>query len=178
MAEPMNMPSGMKLQSAGYWHLIAGILMIILGLYILFNPVASLIGLALYIGVVFIVVGSGYFVASFSYHSSWYLVVGLLDILVGIVFVSNLGIGAASLPVIFAMWCMAVGIIQLISSFAIKKMGFPWIWTLSSGIVGVLVSLLILAYPGIGVIAITSLMGMYVILYGVFAIVEYMYSPK
>ena len=73
MAEPVTPVNGEKLQTAGFWHLFAGIIMVILGFYVWFNPVASLLGLALYIGIAFIVVGAGYFLASFSYQSGWYL---------------------------------------------------------------------------------------------------------
>lgn len=61
MAEPVTPVNGEKLQTAGFWHLFAGIIMVILGFYVWFNPVASLLGLALYIGIAFIVVGSRHF---------------------------------------------------------------------------------------------------------------------
>ena len=126
MAEPVTPVNGEKLQTAGFWHLFAGIIMVILGFYVWFNPVASLLGLALYIGIAFIVVGAGYFLASFSYQSGWYLLVGLLDILVGVILVANLGVTAATLPMIFALWCLAVGVIQLVTSFQLRKIGAPW----------------------------------------------------
>lgn len=61
MAEPVTPVNGEKLQTAGFWHLFAGIIMVILGFYVWFNPVASLLGLALYIGIAFIVVGARLF---------------------------------------------------------------------------------------------------------------------
>ena len=61
----------------GIWHLIAGIIMAVLGIYVWFNPVVSLVALALYLGIAFIVVGAGYLAVSFSFQSGWYLLVGL-----------------------------------------------------------------------------------------------------
>ena len=75
----------------GIWHLIAGIVIAVLGVYVWFNPAATLLGLALYLGIIFIVVGAGYFMLSFSNRSGWYLTVGILDMLVGVIFVGNLG---------------------------------------------------------------------------------------
>lgn len=49
----------------GIWHLIAGIVIAVLGVYVWFNPAATLLGLALYLGIIFIVVGAGYFMLSF-----------------------------------------------------------------------------------------------------------------
>lgn len=175
MAEPVNPSTGGNLQTVGFWHLFAGIIMVVLGFYVWFNPIASLIGLALYIGIAFIVVGAGYFLASFSYQSGWYLLVGLLDILVGIILVANLGVTAATLPMIFALWCLTVGVIQLVTSFQLKKAGAPWSWSMVIGILGILFAFMILIFPTIGAITITTLLGMYIILYGALAIAEYVY---
>lgn len=54
----------------GIWHLIAGIIMAVLGIYVWFNPVVSLVALALYLGIAFIVVGAGYLAVSFSFQSA------------------------------------------------------------------------------------------------------------
>ena len=44
----------------GIWHLFAGIIMAALGVYVWFNPVATMVALALYIGIIFIILGAGY----------------------------------------------------------------------------------------------------------------------
>lgn len=155
------------------WHLLAGIVMALLGIYVWFNPVASLVGLALYLGICFIIVGAAYLTVSFSFQSGWYLLVGILDILVGIIMVANLGITAASLPVIFALWCLAVGVIQLTASFRLKKEGLSWSWSLAAGILGILFAFLILGNPLVGAMTITTLMGLYILLYGLIEIGEY-----
>lgn len=167
-----------KLNNASLWRLGIGVIMILLGLYVWFNPVASLVALALYIGIAFIVVGAGYIVSSFSYEFGWELLVGLLDVLVGIVLVSNLGITAAGLPVILALWCLAVGVIQLVTSWRHGRRGYAWGWSLTIGILGILFAFLILSYPAIGVLTITTIIGLYLVLYGVFSIAEYFYLPQ
>ncbi len=178
MVEPIIPVNEKKMQTVGFWHLIAGIMMLFLGFYVWLNPLASLLGLALYIGIAFMVIGAGYFLASFSYQSGWYLLVGLLDILVGVILVANLGVTAATLPMIFALWCLSVGVIQLVSSFQLKKMGIPWGWSFGIGALGVLFAFIILIFPSFGAIAITTLLGMYIILYGAIAIAEYVYMPR
>lgn len=166
------------MQRAGWWHLCAGIIMLILGVYVWFNPAVTLMALALYLGIVFIAIGVGYFMASFSYDSGWYMLVGVLDILVGVIFVGNIGVTALSLPIIFALWCMAVGAVQLVTAFQFKRAGMPWSWSLSYGLLGILFGFLILIYPSIGAITITALMGTYIILFGIIGIAEYYYNRK
>ncbi len=160
------------------WHLVAGIIMAFLGIYVWLNPVVSLLALALYLGVAFIIVGIGYAAISFRYESGWYLLVGLLDIFVGIIFVANLGVTAASLPIIFALWCLAVGIIQIVAAYRLYRDGYRWLWSMVAGILGVVFAFLILAYPVIGTVTITALMGAYILLYGIVEILEYMLNRK
>ncbi len=155
------------------WHLVAGIIMAVMGIYVWFNPAVTMVALAMYLGVLFIVVGAGYFAFSFSFDSGWYMLVGLLDILVGVIFLVNLGVTAASMPVIFALWCLAVGVIQVVTAFRYKKEGFPWAWTMIAGILGIVFAFLILAYPAVGAATITALMGAYILLYGAVEIAEY-----
>ena len=124
----------------GIWHLFAGIIMAALGVYVWFNPVATMVALALYIG---------------------------------IIFVGNLGVSASSMPIIFALWCLAVGVIQLVVAYQFRKAQVSWGWTLTSGILGILFAFLILSYPAVGVITITALMGTYILLFGILEIAEY-----
>ena len=162
-----------KSRPVSIWHLVAGVIMAALGIYVWINPVATMVALALYLGIAFIVLGVGYVTASFRFDSGWDMFVGVLDILVGVIFVGNLGVTAASLPIIFALWCLAVGVIQLVVSYKFKQAGMNWGWTLTSGILGIVFAFLILTYPALGVITITALMGAYILLYGILEIAEY-----
>lgn len=162
--------------NAGMWHLLAGVLMALLGVYVWFNPAVTLMALALYLGIVFIAAGVIYFAASFSFESGWYMLVGLLDMFVGIIFITNLGVTAASLPIILALWCLAVGIIQVVTAFSFRKRNIPWYWSLLAGLLGIVFAFLILSYPYLGTVTITALVGTYFILYGIVEMVEYKYT--
>lgn len=168
-------------RNVSFWHLIGGVLMALLGIYVWFNPAVTMMALALYLGIVFIAVGVGYFIASFSFDSGWYMVVGLLDVLVCVIFVANLGLTAASLPIIFALWCLAVGVIQLATGIQYRRLGngYPSAgWTMTAGLLGIVFGFLILTYPAIGTVTLTALMGTYIILYGIVEIAEYVYNRK
>ncbi len=162
----------------GKWHLWAGGLMFLLGVFVWFNPTATLMALALYLGIIFIVVGAGYFIASFSYSGSWYWLVGILDMLVGVLFVSNLVITAVSLPLIFGLWCIAVGVVQTVAAIKMSRNGMTWQWSLAAGVLGMVFGTLIVLFPEAGVVMLTALMGAYIMLYGVLEILEYRYCRK
>lgn len=174
MAETMKV----RQSRVSLWHLLAGVIMALMGIYVWFNPAVTLMALALYLGIVFIVVGVGYFSASFTYESGWYMLVGALDVFVGVIFVANLGVSAASMPIIFALWCLAVGIIQLVTAFQYRSAGQPVFWPMVAGIIGILFAFLILTYPAVGTITLTALMGAYFVLYGAVEIAEYLFNRK
>ncbi len=159
----------------GIWHLIAGILMLILGVYVWLNPFVSLLALSLYIGIALIIIGAGYTASSLSVESGWYMFVGLIDIIIGIVLVSNIGLTAATLPVIVGLWCLVVGAVQLVSSYHLSRHGHPWGWSLTLGLLGIVFGFLILEFPALGMVTISTLMGLYIVLYGILEIAEYFY---
>ena len=163
------------------WILVAGVLMVIIGVYAWFHPVAALVALALYLGLVFIVAGVGYLMAYFSgSRSGWYLAIGLLDLFVGIVFVSYLRQTVAALPFMLAFWCIFTGVIEISAAFQIRNtpLNKMWGWALAAGIVGVIVGFWIMFAPLAGAVAITVLMGVYLVVNGIFAILEYVGARK
>ncbi len=175
---PENEQTTETIKKILFWRMCIGVIMTILGFYIILNPLESLLALALYIGIAFIIAGVGYIVTSFSFQSGWELFVGILDIFIGIIFVTNLGVTAATLPIIFAIWCLATGVIQAAGAYRLHQMRLPWVWSLATGAIGVLFAFLILAYPFIGVLTISAIMGIYAIVYGVFSVMEYFFVKK
>lgn len=155
------------------WNLFAGIVMMILGLFVWFNPFDTLVALAVYIGMGFIFTGIFYLMSAYELRYGWYLLVGSFDILVGVVLMSNIGITAISLPVILALWCLTVGIIQIISSLEFKGLDLPWKWTAFMGYIGLFFGLAVLMFPTIGAVAISFIIGFYAIMFGILQIVEY-----
>lgn len=173
MAENIYKPSG--------WALVVGILMVIAGVYALFHPVAALVALALYIGVMFLVAGAGYLAAYFGNNTSgWYLALGLLDVFLGIVLVSYLRQTVAIIPFMFGFWCLFSGTLQIMAALNLRKAAVNsiWMWPLISGILGVVFAFLIMYNPLAGALAISILMGVYMIIYGVFAIIGYVAGRK
>ncbi len=155
------------------WRLVSGIIMLFFAAYIWFHPLATMVGLALYLGLAFIVMGIGYLAVSTKATIGRDMFVGILDILIGVIFVSNLGITAATMPIIFAFWSLAIGIVQLVEAYQLRKLGFSWGMSVISGVVGVVFAYLILAYPLLGMLTLSTIIGIYVLLYGMFEIMSY-----
>lgn len=160
------------------WNLVAGIVMLILGAIIWFNPFGTLLALAFYIGIGFVLAGGFYIMSSIDIKSGWYLLVGVLDLVVGLILMANLGVTAASLPIILALWCLTVGVIQIIGAFEIKRYGRPWGWSMMMGAAGIIFGLIILAYPLVGAITISTVTGLYAVMFGLLQLAEYYMSKN
>lgn len=164
--------------NTGRWNLVAGIIMLLLGVFIWFNPFGTMLALAFYLGIGFVLAGGFYIMSSIDIKSGWYLLVGVLDLIVGLILMANLGVTAASLPIILALWCLTVGIIQIIGAFEIKRSGRPWAWSVMMGIAGVIFGLIILAYPLVGAITISTVTGLYAVMFGLLQLAEYYMSKN
>ena len=124
----------MLTKKCGIWHLIAGIIMLILGFVVWANPLSSLYAIAIYVGAILFILGCGYITFSFSESSAWYFVIGLMDVFIGLIFLTNLGLTVETLPTIFALWILALSCMQLYGSLEVYKLDLPWGWSLFSGI--------------------------------------------
>ncbi len=158
-----------KICSRNIWLLIISILLILSGIYVLFNPVSALIASVLCIGILFIILGSGYILAFKDGDSYAILALGILDVLIGLLFLTNIGISIATLPIILAFWILFNSTVQLAMALEIKNQeDAPWKQMIGASIFGIGFSILIFIYPTLGNITITLLLGLYLIGYGLF----------
>ena len=168
----------MLTKKCGIWHLIAGIIMLVLGVLVWANPMSSLYAMAIYVGAILFILGCGYVTFSFSESSAWYFVIGLMDIFIGLIFLTNLGLTVETLPTIFALWILALSCMQLYGSLEVYKLDLPWGWSLFSGILGVILAFLILGNQAFGEMALVLTLGTYICAYGFISIAEYFYLRR
>ncbi len=165
------------LQTRNFGLLLISLLLIIGGIYVLFHPMAALLASAFMIGFVFVALGVGYLLLYGQVKTYWALGLGILDLFIGIVFLSNMGVSAASMPIIFALWILFVGISQLTVGLDLKKLSSNakgWKWWAASGVFGILFALLIFLFPAVGALSITVVFGIYLIEYGAFELDRYL----
>ena len=152
-----------------FWLLLISLLLIASGIYVLFNPISALISSVIFIGIFLLLIGSGYLLSFQENDSYAILALGILDIFLGLIFLTNIGITALTLPIIWAFWIMFNSIIQIAMGMELKNTpNVPYKQIIGAGVFGVLFSTLIFIYPAVGTFTITILLGFYLIGYGVF----------
>lgn len=136
------------------WQLIvAGILFIVFGLVCAFFPGLTLASIAFMVGAAFVVSGVVN-IATFIRDkellgfSGWLLAYGILDVLIGAMFVIHPFAFAAVLPWVIGAFVLVFGIYEIIVASPIKKAGLPlWGWMLVSGILSVLIGIMFFYMP-------------------------------
>lgn len=163
-----------KAERSSFWLLFVGLLMIGMGVYVWLHPVEAIEALGLYLGITFLVSGVAFLLSFFSGASSWNLAQGILEIILGILFIFDMGVTLVTIPVIIAFWGLFIGVLALTAAYHLFEMGGPqWIWSFISGLFGILFCFIVLLNPLAGLLTATMLIGIYLVLYGIFACLEY-----
>lgn len=161
-------------QNRSVWLLIVGALLILCGVYVLFNPITALITSAMLVGIAFIFIGTSYLMSYRENTSYTLLAMGILDLFIGLLFLTNLGISAANMPIILGLWILFNSTISFVMGLELRhrgnKNGRFLFW---SGLIGILFALLVFALPIIGTVTLTLVVGLYLIIYGLFEINRY-----
>lgn len=162
------------MKNINVFNLLIGVLMIVAGIGVCFNPIVTLKAISLYIGIVFVCIGTAYMVNFFKFSKTKFLTYGILDVLVGIILITNKNIVVSSLPIVLGFWVLFSAISQLSTAVEFKKMKIPlWSYEMTLGICGLIFSFIILVNPIFGALTIALITGFYMILFGVAEIYEF-----
>jgi uncharacterized membrane protein HdeD (DUF308 family) len=155
---------------------IRGALAIIFGLIALFAPIATSIALAIVIGVFAIVTGVFDIIEAIRHRGSssmvLRIVLGAVSILFGILVLVWPGISLAILVIMVGVWAIITGVLQLMSS--VRHRAVPdsgWVWGIIGGALSILFGVVVLIWPGTGLVAIIWIIGIWAVVWGIILIV-------
>ena len=124
------------------WTLyITGAILILLGLWSLRYPVEALLSLAFFLGLGFCVSGVNYIVPCLfrgngGVYPWWFIIFGILDLMLGAVMLGRIGLTAFMLPLFVAAWLVFAGVARILTSFRLKALGLSrWWLTLLNGVI-------------------------------------------
>ncbi len=130
-----------------YWWLIliAGICIAIVGIWLLFFPIEGYIIIAQAFGWCLLLSGIFQIVIAASiekkFHGwGWWLAGGIIDIIIGLILVVNLGLSMEVLPYFFAFIFLFKGIENIVASFVSISVNKFWWLYLINGVLMVILS--------------------------------------
>ena len=136
-----------------YLPLIVGILLVILGFYVLATPVTSYLALSFVFSISFLFSGVMEIIFSLNNKNEiegwgWYLAGGILNTLFGLLLLSNPAISLATLPFVIGFFVMFKSVQYLSVALDLKQYGVKnWGWILLFSILGMLFSFILLWNP-------------------------------
>ena len=157
--------AGQARKNAG-WVVGFGVLTVIAGVFAIGAPLASGLGVTIFIGVALALAlgGGARIIAAFGADSfgqgTLAFVGGLLGAVAGVILATRPGLGLATLTLLIGSYLLVDGIANAVLAFRVRP-GQGWGWMLFSGIVTVLLGILLLAeWPISGTWALGTLVGM------------------
>jgi uncharacterized membrane protein HdeD (DUF308 family) len=161
--------------AANWWALLLrGIAAVLFGLAALFWPGLTLFVLIVFFGAYALVDGIFAIVAGISGSGGrrWLLLAeGALGVLAGLVAFFYPGITALVLLYVIAFWAIFTGILEVVMAIWLRReIENEWLMGLS-GVLSVLFGVILAVLPGVGLLSLVWLVGIYALIFGVALIV-------
>lgn len=102
-------------------------------------------------------------------HEPWWplVLIGLLGIAAGVVTLKWPGITALALLLVIAYWSIFRGILEIVAAFRLRDLIQREGWFMLGGIASIAFGVLLVLYPGSGLLAVIWLVGIYALIFGV-----------
>lgn len=158
-----------------YWwlSLIAGVVLIAIGFFVIANPTASYLSFAVWFGVAVMFSGILTLVQSLSSFNryirrGWLILASIADIIIGIILVFNAVFSAFIMPILLGAWLLYRGVATLMQGIDLKShsvRGSGWMIFYSA--IVIIVGLAVLWMPGtLGVEAVILFVAIAFVSYG------------
>ena len=153
---------------ASWWmFLLLGIAWVLFGMFVLSYRVGSLLALAVFAGVAFVMSGVAELAAA-TRAGSWrwlYILSGILSVVAGVIAFIWPGITLFALSVVLSWFLVVMGIFHVVGSLMGPKR--DWWWTvLLLGVAEFLLGAWAAGYPGRSLLVFVNLVGIYALIHG------------
>jgi len=145
--------------------LVLGILFVLTALISFQNPAGNLIAIVM----VFV---RNRMKELLGYKAYAPIILGIIDILIGVYLLFNLNIGVAVLPFVFAIWFLFDSIFGLFTLDFAKRVSTGYFWfTLIVDVLGIILGVMLLFNPLSSALTLSFLVGFYFMMFGISNIV-------
>jgi uncharacterized membrane protein HdeD (DUF308 family) len=161
---------------AGNWWalLLRGIAAVLFGLAALFWPGLTLFVLVVFFGAYALVDGIFALVAGIrgSGGFRWLLIVeGALGVIAGLVALFYPGVTALVLLYVIAIWAIITGVLEVVTAISLRReIENEWLMGLG-GVISVIFGIILAVLPGVGLLSLVWLIGIYALIFGIALIV-------
>lgn len=166
----------LEAMTRNWWAVgLRGVMGIVFGIAAIAWPVVALWALILVFGAYALADGVFALVEAVMHWREsrrWALLIeGALGIIFGVVVLVTPWIAILAWVYVIAAWAIVTGVLEIVNAIQLRKQISGEIWMLLSGIVSIIFGLLLTFWPLEGALAITWLIGLYALIFGIFFIV-------
>jgi len=165
-----------RLLGKNWWLLLLrGVAALLFGLAALFWPEITLVSLVILFGAFVVVDGIFSLAAAFrerGVHPRWWVVLleGLIGLTLGGATLAWPEITALVLIYLAASWAVLTGVLEILAALALREeLRGEWLLALI-GLASVLIGVVLFAQPGAGMVAVSWLIGVYALIFGLLMI--------
>ena len=157
------------------WPVGFGIASIVLGIIITIRPRHTVGFFAIVFGIWLLIGGAYYVIKAIAAHEETgasrfaVAILGLLSILIGLLVLHHTYQTVAVVGFIVGVFWVIAGVAQLIAGF--ESPPGQRAWLLVIGAIGTIVGIITLVYPGLSLVIIAVLMGIWLILFGILQLI-------
>ncbi|NUS08648.1 MAG: HdeD family acid-resistance protein [Nonomuraea sp.] len=150
--------------------LVRGLAAVLFGVLALIWPGITLLVLVVFFGAYAIVSGVFELFAGFRHGAqsrAWLIFSGIIGILAGIAAFVWPGITSLALLYLIAFWAIFAGVSEIVAGIGLRKtIDNEWMFIVG-GILSVVFGILLLVWPGAGMLSLVWLIGVFAVLYGI-----------
>lgn len=152
---------------------IAGIILIILGVLAMRYPVSAILSVGVFMGIGLVCSGINYFSGFYFFGLKRFILLGILDIITGIIMISQPGVTAFVIPFIVGAWLFITGLSRIGTALWLggAKIRGWWLMLLN-GIALVILAGVVSASPLMASLSVMMILAGVLIASGVLAIIE------
>ena len=148
---------------------VRGLLALVFGVLVLVWPGITILALAFAFAAYVFVDGIGLIVSGVEARGSrrwWYVLAGVVGVIAGVAAAFWPGVTVLVLVLWAGAWAVVTGVLEIAAAVRGEGSG-RWLMALA-GVLSVVAGLLILIWPGIGALALATVLGIYALVAGVF----------
>jgi uncharacterized membrane protein HdeD (DUF308 family) len=177
MSEPLQQPAEMLARLGRHWGwvLAYGAVTLLAGIAALVWPNETLLVVAVVFGVQLIVSGIFRFVAALAIDDLaggarvLLALLGVLSVIIGLWAVRHVLLTLLALVVLLGIFWVANGAIEIFTALAHREMAERG-WTVIMGLLSVVAGIIVLAYPGLSLVGLAVILGIWLALFGLMEI--------
>src|SRR5262249_43100672 len=166
----------LRFLAANWWVvLLRGIIFVLFGILALVNPGITAGSIALWLGIVVMVDGVLALVEAAvggtGDESRWLVALeGVIGVVLGLLILRNPGAVLLGVALLFAGWMIFAGVLKVALAIHLRKEITGEFWLGLAGVCSVVAGLIVAASPGLGLLTLLILIGIFALIYGVLQI--------